>query len=247
MPGKRNVGLLALNCVIGILIVLIVFFNIFALAGFARFFVSVLSFGGGITAIVLLSSRPAKKRPAIPAGNLNDPDAAVINCAADVRAYLRENCSTEYFRDQLSLLLNRLDAFAGRCESIRGIIAKRFGTTGMSYGKFLAPVEMLTDYLVKLTNGLVHRMRVFNEEEYVERIAEFMKTGRHNEAAEYQKLQKEYMAYAEQTLAAFDESILKLDKLSLEISKLSENETERAMRIMSELDEIISATRLYSE
>lgn len=179
-------------------------------------------------------------KPSIPASS------PLAGCGESIEAYLRENKSTPWFREKLNILARRVATFASRCENIREIITTRFGQTGLSYAKFAGPVIELQGYLIKLTDNLVKGMRVFNEEEYRSLIGEFEETGQTEKAAEYQELEKEYMAYVETVMAAFDDANLRLDRLMLELSRLGEADMEKALRIMHDLDEAIRDTKLYN-
>jgi hypothetical protein len=220
--------------------------NIFALRGAAYIAISALSImAGGIT-LYLLSSWTAKKELSTYIGE-DDPNAgttALSACKAGIADYLRENKSTSFFREKLNAVVQRIDTFSSRCDKIKDVITRRFGSAGLSYGKFLAPVAALQEYLTNLTNSFISRMKVFNEEEYSSRIDEFTKSNR-GEAAGYREIEQEYKDYAEKTLAAFDDAILKIDRLTLEISKLSESDIEKAMNIMHDLDDVIKDTQFY--
>lgn len=242
---KRIFVFILLNGLMGVAIVYIIFLNVFSLTGAAHITVSALAVLGAVFALYLLASWASRKELKIEIGTQKDPASELSLYSMNIKNYLRDNQSTPYFRNTFTQLLERLDTFGTRCENMKGMIIRRFGTTGLSYGKFAAPVAMLQEYLLQLTSGLMTRMQVFNEEEYARRIAEFKQAGRDQEAAEYSQLEKEYTDYAEMTLNAFDQSILKLDKLILEISKLNEGDSERAISIMQELDEVIQDTRLY--
>jgi len=235
------------NAVIGAGLVLVTLLNTFALRGILRTAVSVLAVAAaGLSFLLLLSWVSEKKRPMyIGEENPAAPLAALNNCKSAIEGYLRENQSTPFFREKLKGVAERLNTFGSRCETIRNIIIERFGSAGLSYGKFAAPVTALQEHLITLASNLVSRMRVFNEEEYGRRIEEFTKTNRIKEATDYKEIEQEYKDYAEKTIAAYDSAILKLDKLALEISKLRESDVDKAMHIMHDLDAAIKDTQLY--
>jgi hypothetical protein len=213
----------------------------------ARLAVSALSAAAGVLALYLLSSWTAEKDGSAYAGkdNLSARTAALDACKADIAGYLSENKSTPFFRENLNTVAERIDTFSSRCDNIKKVITRRFGSAGLSYGKFSAPVEALREYLTSLTNSLILRMRLFDESEYSIRIDEFTKTNRADKAAGYREVEQEHKDYAENTLAAFDEAILKLDRLALGISKLGEADIEKAMNIMHDLDDVIKDTQFY--
>ena len=173
------------------------------------------------------------------------PSTPLQVCKASVEEYLRGNKSTDFFREKLSAVAERLDLLDLRCGKIKDVIAGRFGREGLSYGKFTAPVEDLQEYIVKKTGSLVSRMHAFGEEEYGRRIGEFEKEHRVQEAEAYREVEQEYKAYAENTLSALDHAILMLDKLTLEISKLEEADADKALDIMADLEKTIRDTALY--
>lgn len=190
---------------------------------------------------------PIQKESAACMGGNNQGamSAALQACKATVAAYLRENKSTPFFREKLIAVAERLDTFGLRCDNIKGVIVERFGPEGLSYGKFIAPVAALQEYLVNLVNSFAEKMRLFNEAEYSRRIGEFTEKNRHKAAQDYKELEQEYKDYAEKTLTALDDAILKLDKLTLELAKLDDADIEQAMNIMHDLDTVIKDVRLY--
>jgi xanthosine utilization system XapX-like protein len=235
------------NALVGAGIVVVVVFNIFALHGAARIAISALSVAVGILILYRLSSWATKKERRIYIDE-NDQDtwtSALKTCKKNIAGYLRENRSTYFFTEKLNTVSDRIDTFSSRCHNIRDVITRRFGSTGLSYGKFLAPVTALQEYLTDLTNSLISRMRMFNEWEYSRRINEFTLSKRAGEAASYKEVEQEYKDYVEKIIATFDDAILKLDRLTLEISKLSEADIEKAMNIMHDLDDVIQDTQLY--
>lgn len=233
------------NAAVGVGAVFIVIINIFALRGLAYIAVSVLAVIAGAFALYLLSSWAAVKKVSTYIGDPNDVSAMLNACKAGIGDYLRENKSTPFFRDKLSSISERIDTFSSRCDKIEAVIIGRFGFAGLSRGKFLAPVKALQEYLAGLASNLISRMNVFSEEEYSVRIAEFTKANRSADLREYEEVEREYKDYAENTLVAFDGAILKLDRLTLEVSKLSETETEKALNIMHDLDDLVKETRFY--
>jgi len=173
------------------------------------------------------------------------PTDTLPACREALLAYLRENASTPFFREKLGAIAERLGMFTARCGSIQTVLTERFSPTELSFHKFAAPVEGLQEYILRLADSLITRMRLFNEEEYSRRIGEFAAANRAEEAKGYQELQWEYMAYATQTLAALDDAILKLDRFTLELSKLNETDIDKAMDIMHELEMAIADTQFY--
>jgi hypothetical protein len=235
------------NALIGAGVVLVAVVNVLALLGAAFWAAAALSALAGVSAFYLLTSWSVRKEHAVYIGD-GDPSAApatLSGCKAAIEDYLRDHPSTPYFREKLTALSRRLQAFGARRDNIKDVIVERFGPAGLSYGKFSAPVAALQDYLVGLVNSLISRMRVFNEAEYDDRINEFTESKRDSDAEAYRAVEREYKDYTEQTLRAFDDATLKLDRLTLEISKLSESEVEKAMDIMHDLDAVIEDTKFY--
>ena len=176
----------------------------------------------------------------------NYPPDSFEDCKASVEKYLHENASTPFFREKMTAIAQRIGALGTRSGRIKEIILQRFGTDGLSYDKFVAPVDSVQQFLVSRTQSLVAKMTVFDEEEYASRITELMKANRVAEAATYIDLEQEYKVYAEATLKSFDDAIIKLDRLVLEISKISEKDVDSAMNIMHDLDSIIDDTKFYN-
>jgi hypothetical protein len=221
--------------------------SISSLKGFLLFLVLFSCVTVGLFLLFLIHSLWKRDdKQAVPSKKISiSASSPFAECKKSIDTYLRQNKSTPYFREKLNVLAKRIATCASRCETIKEIITIRFCPDGLSYSKFAGPVVALQDYLINLTNNIVYRMRIFNEEEYQSRIEELQKAGNAEEAAKYQEIEKEYMEYMETTLAAFDDASLRLDRLALEISKLGEGDTEKALHIMQDLDDAIKDTKLY--
>ena len=244
MNKKKIVFFVLGNALAGAFIVIIAIVNVFALQGTVYIVVSVLSIIAGGLMLYLLSSWTAKKEYVTYISGI-DPDTSLNSCRSSIESYLRKNKSTPFFREKLTSISERLNTFGLRCDNIKDVIIKRFGSTGLSYVKFAAPVNEMKKYLVNLVNNFISKLRVFNEAEYSLRIGEFIESNRMKDAADYRKVEQIYKDYAEKTLVAFDDAILKLDKLSLEISKLGDADVDKAMNIMRDLDSAIKDIKLY--
>jgi len=177
--------------------------------------------------------------------DFHNTESPIIACKKAVEYYLHTNESTPYFRERLGLISNRLDVFYTSGLNIQDVISARFGSGGISYDKFAAPVLALQDHLYYMVTRLVSQMRIFSEEDYSRRIDEFTQANRLQEAQDYKNLEQEYKDCSEKTLEAIDKSILKLDMLILEISKLDKTELDNASHIMQELDKTIKDTQYY--
>ena len=252
MKKKKIAFFIVGSALIGTALVQVVVLNFFGLHGILRVIVSILAIvtvlgiaAGGLV-FWLVSSWAANKKQAgyIGEDGKNSRATTLEGCSAAIKSYLREHQSTTFFREKLNLILKLLATFGSRCDTIKDVIKERFGS-GLSYGKFAAPVMALQEHLIDRVNNLILRMRIFNEEEYRRRIAEFSMTNRSKEAAEYKEIEQEYKDYAEQVIVAFDSATLKLDKLTLEMSKLRESDVDKAMNIMNDLDSAIKETQLY--
>ena len=242
--GKKKFPAFPLSLAwIGLCVFFVAVKNVFALHGLAYIGAVGLSTFAGLFTIKKLSSavnNPKKYLAGDEAGT-----AALIACKKDIENYLRDTKSTLFFREKLQAVSKRIDAVSSRSVNMKNVITSCFGTAGLSYGKFFAPVLALQEYLVGLINSLVLRMKGFNEEEYRKKINDLAIAHQQGEAEKYREIEQEHKEYAEKTILALDDAILKLDKLALEISKLGETDVEKAMDIMHDLDTAIEDTRYY--
>ena len=248
---KKIVFFILGSALIGTALVQVVVLNFFNLSVIPRVVIAILAVltilavGAGGLILWLVSSLTAGKKQTGYIGDGKNSRAATLGeCSAAIKNYLRDQQSTAFFREKLNRILKLLNAVGSRCDTIKDVIKERFGS-GLSYGKFAAPVMALEEHLIDQVNNLIARMRVFNEEEYRRRITEFTMTNRVKEAEEYKEIEQEYKDYAEQIITAFDGAALKLDKLTLEMSKLRESDVDKAMNIMNDLDSAIKETQLY--
>jgi len=169
----------------------------------------------------------------------------ILACKRSVDVYLTQNESTAYFRERLMLISARLEFLNRVCGNIQKVITERFGSAGLSYDKFAAPVIALQDHSIKMVDSLVVKMNIFYEEEYQRKIEELTQANRLTEAQEYIDVKQEYKDYAEKTLTILDQTIVRIDKLILEISKLNEADLQKAKDIIQELDRAIKDAHYY--
>ena len=167
-------------------------------------------------------------------------------CAQAVLDYLRDNESTPFFREKLNAVAAKLVLFAKRSGAVRQIIIERFGASGLTFSKFTAPVAALEEHSIGMTDGLVSKMKLFDEEDCKRRMQELLAAGKYEEMQEYIAFEKNYQESAETTISVLDDALIKLEKLIFEISKLDEAGMDRAADVLDGIDELIRDTPHYS-
>jgi|GEM_PF-420279 len=166
-------------------------------------------------------------------------------CAQAVLDYLRNNESTPFFREKLHAVAAKLVLFAKRSGAARAIIVERFGDSGLTYSKFTAPVAALEEHSIGMTDGLVAKMKLFDEEDCKRRMQELLAANKYEEMQEYIAFETSYQESAEQTLSVLDDALIKLEKLIFEISKLDEAGMDQAAHVLEGIDELIRDTPFY--
>jgi len=167
-------------------------------------------------------------------------------CAQTVLDYLRDNESTPFFREKLNAVAAKLVLFAKRSGAAREVIIERFGASGLTYNKFTAPVAALEEHSIGMTDGLVSKMKLFDEEDCKRRMQELLAANKYEEMQEYIAFEKSYQESAEQTISVLDDALFKLEKLIYEISKLDEAGLDQAADVLEGIDELIRDTPHYS-
>jgi len=163
----------------------------------------------------------------------------------NVERYLQNNSSTQEFRELLGDIVSLINQFDKKEVALFSMLKNRFDEGTIAYDKFAAPIENLLERILKLIDSLVMRMESFDEEECENKIKRFKSRGEYSNAKEYEDLKQEYLTYVEGVEQILDNSALRLDKLVLEMSKLTDDELERSLKSLNEIETVIKDAQLY--
>jgi uncharacterized protein YutE (UPF0331/DUF86 family) len=171
----------------------------------------------------------------------------VKRLAREIEKYLRENKSTDFFRENLLAISKHMQIINKQVEGVEKVAAKRFYENSLSYNQFVQPVRHLFEHLINLGEDLIDKLDMFDEERYQHKIDELAKTKSLGEVNEYEEVMSNYIEYTNAIVSSFENTVIKLDKLILEIGKLSNEELLHSVFALQELNTVIANTKLYGD
>jgi polyhydroxyalkanoate synthesis regulator phasin len=174
-----------------------------------------------------------------------DIGTPIGRCAQAVLDYLQNNDSTPFFRDKLHAIATKLVSFSKRSGAAREVIIERFGSSGLTYNKFTAPIAALEEHSIRTVDSLVSKMKLFDEEDCKRRAQELLAADKYKEMQEYIALESNYKDSVEKTLSTLEDALLKLEKLIYEMSKLGDVGLDQATHVLDGIEELIRDTPHY--
>lgn len=173
----------------------------------------------------------------------------------DYIAALRQNYGKKAFDENITLVLEQIERFDKKEETIKDILLQRFDRNEMSFKKFdvaIAEIEKLFYFNIK---SMINKLNAFDEVDFerLKRIEESMyrkNTGtRSNDIVRTRmSIYNEYIAFVRNAVADNEDIIYRLEKLLLEISRfnsLEDGEIEN-MSAMKEIEELTNNTKYYN-
>lgn len=163
--------------------------------------------------------------------------------------YALEICnSKKTFREDVTIILEQIERFQKKKETIKDILLQKFSSTEMSYSKFEGTILDVENIFFINVKSIINKLNAFDEEEYL-RLSDDRVTKKISRELLDNKMNiyREYINFVKNAIDDNEEIILKLDKLLLEISKfnsLEDGEIEE-MSAMVEIDELIDKAKYY--
>lgn len=171
-----------------------------------------------------------------------------IKTAEDCINALKQNYGKKTFAKDIATILEQIERFQKKKETIKDILLQKFNSTEISYSKFDGTILDVENVFYVNIKSILNKLNAFDEEDY-NRIRkdgaqkkfsmEFIQTK--------MSIYNEYILFVKNATEDNEQIILKLDKILLEISKLNtleDGEIEN-MSAMKEIDELINKTKFY--
>lgn len=162
---------------------------------------------------------------------------------------LEHNRRKHTFMSQINMTLEQMNRLRKKEEMIYEVLSQRFSVTEMSYSKFENVLKEIEHLMLMNIRSMVNRLNAFDEQEYVQLTKMDPKKIDKKVYSSKMQIYEEYISFINEAITDNEEILLKLDQLLLELSKLNsleEGELEN-MPAMTELDALISRTKLYKE
>ncbi len=174
--------------------------------------------------------------------------ASEIKTAEDYIDALKQNYSKRTFEKDIATILEQIETFRKKKETIKESLLQKFNSTEMSYSKFDGVILDIENVFYINIKSILNKLNAFDEKDY-NRIRkdgaekkfsrEFIQTK--------MSIYNEYISFVKNATKDNEQIILKLDKILLELSKLNSLEDGKIenMSEMKEIDELIKKIKLY--
>ncbi len=175
--------------------------------------------------------------------------ASEIKTAEDCIDALNQNYDKRIFEKDIATILEQIEMFKKKRETIKEVLLQKFDITEMSYSKFDGVISDIEDFFYINIKSIINKLNAFDEKDY-NRIR---KGGAEKKFSKEFILTKmriydEYISFVKKATEDNEQIILKLDKILLELSKLNSLEDGKIenMSAMKEIDELINKIKLYN-
>jgi len=174
--------------------------------------------------------------------------ASEIKTAEDCIHALEQNYGKRTFEKDIATILEQIETFQKKKETIKESLLQKFNSTEMSYSKFDGVILDIENIFYTNIKNIINKLNAFDEKDY-NRIRkngaekkfsrEFIQTK--------MNIYNEYISFVKNAIEDNEQIILKLDKILLELSKLNSLEDGKIenMSEMKEINELINKIKLY--
>lgn len=233
-----NIGIAAVDTIIfspGLLGIQIVGNSAFATAfGATAIFMSVIVFAFGNYKLLI------EKKEIIQTNEIKTEEDC-INA-------LEQNYSKRTFEKDIATILEQIEMFQKKKETIKESLLQKFNSNDMSYSKFDGVILDIENVFFINVKSILNKLNAFDEKDY-NRIK---KNGAEKKfSIEFMQkkmiIYNEYISSVKNAIEDNEQIILKLDKILLELSKLNSFKDGKIenMSVMKEIDELINKIKLY--
>lgn len=161
---------------------------------------------------------------------------------------LNQNYDKKIFEKDISTILEQIEMFQKKRETIKQVLLQKFDVTEMSYSKFDGVISDVENVFYINIKSIINKLNAFDEKDY-DRIR---KDGEKKFSKEFvntkMRIYGEYISFVKHAIEDNEQIILKLDKFLLELSKFNSLEDGKIenMSAMKEIEELINKIQLYS-
>lgn len=171
-----------------------------------------------------------------------------IKTADDYIDALSQNYGKRIFEKDITTILEQIEMFQKKRETIKQILLQKFDVTEISYSKFDGVISDLENVFYMNIKSIINKLNAFDEKDFIringteKRLRfskEFIQTKKY--------IYEEYITFVRNAIENNEQMLLKLDRTLLELSKFNsmENGKIENMDAMKEIDELIDEIKLY--
>lgn len=161
---------------------------------------------------------------------------------------LNQNSDKKTFQKVISTIIEQIDMFQKKKETIKQVLLQKFDATEISYTKFNDVILNVENVFNANIKSIINKINAFDEKDYNRmRKDEENKFSKEFINAKMQ-IYGDYISFVKNATEDNEQVILKLDKFLFEVSKfdsLEHGEIEN-MNAMKEMEELINKIQLYN-
>ena len=171
-----------------------------------------------------------------------------IKTAEDCIDALNQNYDKRIFEKDISTILEQIEMFQKKRETIKDVLLQKFDITEISYSKFDGVISDIENVFLINIKSMINKLSAFDEKDY-DRIRKY---GEKKFSREFvntkMRIYGEYVSFVKNAMEDNEQIILKLDKLLFELSKFNSLEDGKIedMSAMKEIDDLINKIKLYN-
>lgn len=201
--------------------------------GFTIIIISVIAFGYGNYKLLIEEEKTIQ---------MNE-----IKTADDCIDALNQNRGKRIFDKDIATILEQIEMFQKKRETIKEVLLQKFDITEMSYSKFDGVISDLENVFYINIKSIINKLNAFDERDY-NRIKKDGEKKFSNEFIDAKmNIYNKYISFVKEAIEDNEQIILKLDEILFELSKLNsleDGELEN-MNAMKEIDDLINKVKLY--
>ena len=160
---------------------------------------------------------------------------------------LNQNYDKKIFEKDISTILEQIEMFQKKRETIKQVLLQKFDVTEMSYSKFDGVISDIENVFYINIRSIINKLNAFDENDYNRIRRDGEKKFSREFVQTKMRIYGEYISFVKNAIEDNEQIILKLDKILLESSKLNSLEDGKIedMSVMKEVDDLIEKIKLY--
>lgn len=161
---------------------------------------------------------------------------------------LNQNYDKKIFEKDITNILEQIEMFQKKRETIKKVLLQKFDITEISYSKFDGVISDIENVFYINIKSIINKLNAFDEDDYNRIRKDAEKKFSKSFIQTKMNIYDEYIVFVKKAIDDNEQIILKLDKLLLELSKLNSLEDGKIedMSIMKEIDDLITKIKLYN-
>ncbi len=157
--------------------------------------------------------------------------------------------SKRTFEKDIATILEQIETFQKKKETIKESLLQKFNSTEMRYSKFDGVILGIENVFYINIKGILNKLNAFDEKDYNRiRKDEAEKKFSREFIQTKMSIYNEYISFVKNATEDNEQIILKLDKILLELSKFNSLEDGEIENISAkkEINELINKIKLYN-